>query len=358
MNLFEFIEIYKSYLRFDIIEIQCENPTCGEIVKLQKNSARLSIKRNGNFWCSSCVIKKSRLGQKHSEESKKSMSEWRINFYKTPEGIKQKKKLSKLAAKQHSSTNMDKSKRKVLYISDKNNGAIRVCNSSGEFVACEDFLEKDPNVVKYETQVYYEINDRCRSLDFLVYYKDSSVKVIEVKPAKRLTEVENFMQLQDSRLYAEDNNWEFEVWTEKELRIDNWKTATSRADEYRKTHYEIDYAAYRIELDKGKAKRHYDNKIANDKVVVWCEFCNDYHERLKITYEKNVKKNGRFVCIKENGSLVGKKPYKKKENPYGPDKKKCNKCDRILPLDCFSKGKARCKECRTKFYREQYRSKE
>jgi len=301
-------------------------------------------------------ISKKMKGVKKSEEARKQMAKSADKKWQTEEGKALKKHLSKKTAQQHANTNLDKSKRKVLYISAKNGGAIRVCNSSGEFVACEDFLEKDKRVVSYETQVYYEINERSRSLDFLVVYDDGSKAAIEVKPLKRLSEVENILQMDDSAAYAKSQGWSFEIWAERELEISNWKIARDRADEYRKIHHLLDYALYRKDLDRKRAKRYYDTKVAPDTVAIFCEFCQDYHVRSRKLYEKNVGKNGRFICIKENGSIVGKKKRKPKVSPYGIDMKRCKgQCDRVLHIDNFSKGKAVCKECRADHYKEKYR---
>lgn len=351
---------------YERVQVECQVAGCNKTETRMKGSALENFKRNGGiFKCRSCSFTKEgrkkiskATSYKRSAKTKKKMSESATKKWETDWGKKQKKVLSRKTSQQHSNTNLDKSKRKVLYISAKNNGEIRVCNSSGEFIACEDILEKDPTVVSYETQVYYEFNDRCRSLDFLVYYTDGRKKVIEVKPKKRINEEANALQLDDSEQYAEENGWGFEIWTEKELGITSWKIATQRADAYRKKHYEIDYASYRAELDRKKGRRHYQTRIATDKVVIFCDFCNDYHTRLRKTYEKNVQKNGRYVCIRENGSVVGKKPRKKRESPYGPDKKRCTgPCDRVLPKESFSAGKTKCKECRADFYKKKYQEK-
>ncbi len=362
MTLEQFHETYKTYASRDKIEIKCEVDGCNNIETQNKDSAVRNIKQNGLFKCRSCCYTaegRKKISEatsyRRSDETKAKMSKAKLEFYTTPEGERQKKKLSKLTSLQHSRTNMDKSKRKVLYISAKNNGQIRVCNSSGEFVACEDILEKDPTIVSYESQVSYEINDRSRSLDFLISYQNGRKKSIEFKPKKRITETENALQLQDSEAYAKSQGWEFELWTEPEVGITSWKEATRRADEYRKTHYLIDYAAYRSEMDRKKAKRHYDEKIAKDKVLVFCEYCSEYHAPLRKTYDKAVNTKGRYICEAEGGHIGGSKPKKKKVGPYGPDFKKCSgPCDRILPIDNFSKGKGQCKECRAKHYAEKY----
>jgi hypothetical protein len=349
--------------------------SCGQERIIYKEKAQENIiKHNGFYTCRSCSMKKShcdnprgqetknkqrqgRLGRKHTEISKRKMSDSANEKWKTEWGRKQKKILAKKTAQQNSNVNLDKSKRKILYISAKNNGQIRVCNSSAEFIACEDILENDNNVISYETQVYYEINGRCRSLDFLIVYKDGTKKAVETKPKKRLTEPENVLQIQDSMSYAELNKWKFEVWTEVELNINSWKNATTRADEYRKKHYDIDYGAYRRNLNIKKSKRHYDTKIATDTVEVYCEWCKKIHDPLRLTYEKNIDRNGRYICEREGGYISGSKPkpHLVKENPYAAEgKKQCKKCEEIKLFEEFSPDNSKrdgycsmCKPCRT-----------
>lgn len=376
----EFNELYGHLGQKRKVMMVCN---CGRKYLIYKEKAMENLKTHqGIYICRPCCALKEhknnprgestrekqklgRLGKKHSEEAKRKMSEQKKKFFQTPEGMKARLFLAEKAVKQHADTNMNKSKRKVLYFSAKNNNEIRVCNSSGEFIACEDFLEKDPNVIKYETQVRYTINNRVRSLDFLIYYIDGSIKIIEVKPFSRKDEPKNASQIEDSRAYAISMGYTFELWCEKELNIKSWKEARDRADEYCKKHHLVDFAAYRAEKRKQTMKRHYDKKIAQDKVIVYCTFCNKYHTQLRITYNKNIKNNnGRYICIKENGHLVGSKPKPKKENPYAAEgKKQCNYCKRILPFDCFSPDKTKsdgyvtiCKEDRARIYKEKYQN--
>ncbi len=84
------------------------------------------------------------------------------------------------------------------------------------------------------------------------------------------------------------------------------------------------------------------------------------HEIMRMQYDKNIKKNGRFICIKENGFLIGQKNKEKyKINPYETEgKKQCTgECGQILPFSYFTLDKSRrdgycsrCKKCRKKKY--------
>ena len=89
-----------------------------------------------------------------------------------------------------------------------------------------------------------------------------------------------------------------------------------------------------------------------EKVRVECKFCNETHEIRPKTYDKNVARNGHYVCERENGSRVGKKF--RKQNPHAAEgKKQCTKCADIKLMEEFGRDKnrsdgysAQCKECR------------
>jgi hypothetical protein len=367
MNISEFQVKYADIAQKNKILINCD--LCGRERNVQREKAAVNVSKYGFYKCRSCSMKAShhtnprgdetkqkqregRLGKKHSPESKKLMSESKKAHFQTEKGKENRKLLAAKAVMEHGSNKINKSKRKVLYISAKNND-IQVCNSSYEFVACEDFWEKDPSIKSYQTQVVFEIDGRHHSLDVLIEYLDGSKKVVEIKPKKRVCEFKE--QIRDCKKYADSIGCKFELWTESRLNITSVRTARDRADEYRKTHYLIDYASYRQQKNRDKANRHYQNKVAEDKVTTYCGYCKEYHTQLRLTYERNVSKNGRFICIRENGSIIGKQP-KKKANPYEElGQKQCKgKCARILPFDCFSVGKAICKECRAEIYKEKY----
>jgi len=360
MNYEEFSNIMgKGW--YDKVDVRCHK--CENIEHLNKGSALVNFKRNGLFLCRKCSftpegrkkISKA-TSYKRSEESKQKMSQSADEKWQTDWGKKQKKRLSKLTSKQHGSNKFDKSKRKILYISAKNDGQVRTCNSSYEYVYCEKFLELDPNVISYETQVPYEVEDRSRSLDFLITYTAGPKKAVEIKPKKRLHEEQHVSQMQDSQQNAINNGYNFVILTEDELEIAKIKEATALADAYRKQHYMVDYAAYRKKKDIQRSQKHYNKHIKNDKIILFCEFCQEEHIIMQLSYNLNVNKNGRFICLKENGSIVGSQPkiHLQKENPYAKlGHKECTKCCRILPFECFGSDKSRrdgyasrCKECR------------
>src|SRR3989344_1385108 len=134
---------------YDKINATCQVDGCNNIESIQKGSALRNFQRNGIFKCRTCCFTKEgrkliskATSYKRSEKTKEQMSESAGKKWQTEWGVKQRKILANKAIQQHASINMDKSKRKVLYISAKNN-AIRTCNSSYEYIFCEYYLEKD-----------------------------------------------------------------------------------------------------------------------------------------------------------------------------------------------------------------------
>jgi hypothetical protein len=134
-----------------------------------------------------------------------------------------------------------------------------------------------------------------------------------------------------------------------------------RADEYCKKNFEIDFASYRKENIQKKSKKHYDTKIAIDKVEVFCEYCQETHYPLRKTYEANIaRNNGKYICEKHGGFISGSKPKLKlrKVNPYAAEgKKQCNgiDCKQVKPFEEFDLDSSKidgrttlCKTCRRK----------
>ena len=205
-----------------------------------------------------------------------------------------------------------------------------------------------------------------RSLfDFLVTLRNGDKKIIEVKPKKRLGQFAE--QIKDNRDYAASKGWLFELWTEEELGFKDSKQITKWADEFIKERTGIDYSEVRRQKTNLKSKRHYRSKIANDKVEVFCTFCNEQHSPLRLTYEKNIARNGRYICEREGGHIAGSKPKLalRKDNPYASEgKKECNKCGEVKLFEQFSPDKSKgdgyctmCKPCRSEKMKAYYAKK-
>jgi len=359
MNLSEFYETYKSHRYRDKITVHCNTPGCTRSETLNKDSAARNIEHNEHFLCRSCCYTdqgRAKIAKatsyKRSEETCNKMSEAKIEFYKTKEGKTFRGKLSRLTAKGHSTNKFNKSKRHGLFFSVKNQTLVAY-NSSYELRLCVE-LEDDRKVLGYQTQIYYEIEGRGHSLDFLIEYTtNKKLLAVEVKPKSRLTERETIEQFNDSRANAAKNGWTWDYYTEEHFGM-KYKEIRDWADVFRKTLTGIDYAAHRREKNVERTMRHYRKNIATDTVEVLCEFCQATHTALRLTYDKNIARNSRYICEREGGYIAGSKPKKKKINPYAEQgMKQCIKCQRILPFDCYHLDKthsdgrsSKCKECR------------
>ena len=292
------------------------------------------------------------------------MSESAKKKWASPKGKELKRKLSKLTSKKHALNKFENTKRQGWYPSNKMNKWV-FYGSSYELRLCW-ILDHDDNVEEYETQIGYNVNGRGRCLDCLVKYKEDNDKLaIEVKPKSRLNEQASIEQIADSSAHAKQMGYKFKVYTEDDLGLSE-RELRKWADELRKEITGIDYVEHRMELDRKKAKKHYDSKIATDKVDVECKFCNETHKVLRKSYDDNIARNGRYICGKEGGHIAGKKPKKKKVNPYAADGKKLctGPCGEVKPFSEFGVDKSRsdgyssrCKECRKNASREAYNRK-
>lgn len=224
-------------------------------------------------------------------------------------------------------------------------------------------LDHMEDVITYSTQVRFVLNSKERYIDFLVRWKDGTYSIIEVKPSRRQQQFNE--QLEDNKNYAEKQGWKFTVWTEKELGFKSEYYIKKWTDEFLSTIKETDFIEESRKRNLKRSKTYYARQIAADKVKVWCDYCQEYHEPLRLTYEKNIDRNGEYICERKGGSIAGKKPKKKKENPYAAEgKKKCNGCSGIKLFEEFGTDKAKsdglatiCKECRANKARGKYQSK-
>lgn len=238
---------------------------------------------------------------------------------------------------------------------------IIYCDSSYEIKAAL-MLDADPDVVTYQSHLgFHNKQGKQRFVDFLVTTKTGQ-KIIEIKPFRRLDEYAQ--QIEDERQYAAEQRCEFEVWTEEQLGFSSEYDATKWADHYLSKINPTDYVAARKELNAAKSKRHYHKHIAQDTIEVHCDYCQTTHTALRLTHDKNIARNGRYICEKEGGHIAGSrpKPHLIKENPYAAEgKKQCNKCGEAKLFEEFSPDKTkrdgystRCKTCRAEVYRLKY----
>lgn len=285
----------------------------------------------------------------------------RWNYKIDPLYLNWKEKNSIICAKQNSAGLFKHNHIRGWFKSKKNKKEVYY-GSSYE-LRCIYLLEADTNVQSYDRCEPFQIENRGRSPDFFIKYYSGIDSIIEVKPKWALDNEDVKLQIADSIKHCENNNWIFKIWTEDDSLLVDEKAIIKWAKEFLKVEYKDDkFEQKQLERSRQKAKKHYDAKITTDKVTVYCEFCKENHTQLQLTYDKNVTKNGRFICIKENGHIVGKRDKTHLKNPLEAEgKKKCSgKCGLVLTIEGnFSpngSGKwcSQCKKCRSKKAQESY----
>jgi len=106
------------------------------------------------------------------------------------------------------------------FFSKKNNKDIHY-RSSYELLAYE-LLEQMSKVKYYDTEPFaiqyqYEGIDRRTIPDILITYTDETKELIEVKPEYMMDNLQTKAKLQAMASFAKDNDWKFDVWTERTL---------------------------------------------------------------------------------------------------------------------------------------------
>jgi len=257
-----------------------------------------------------------------------------------------------------------KNRRQGYYETKKAIPKVIYYQSSYELRA-STILDEMDDVDSYVNQHTFSMEGRERITDFIVSWKDGTKTILEIKPERRLDQFKS--QIDDNREYASKNGWKFEVWTESKLGFDSEHYATKWADEFISKITKVDFVQERKDRNLTKSKKYYAEKIATDKVEVYCEYCKETHEALRLTHDKNIKRNGRYICEREGGHIAGSKPklHLKKINPYEREgKKECLSCKQILSFSEYGVDKSRsdgyaskCKECRRVSANEKYAKK-
>lgn len=235
-------------------------------------------------------------------------------------------------------------------------------------------LDEDINVkIYYKEKIkipYYNPVKKLEAnylVDLEVQYIDDSIKWIEIKPANWLDDEVIIAKHNAAKLIAENSGVVFDVWCEVDLfgAVFNLKHIETFVDKLRQS---LGITINHKDKNNEKAKRYYNEHIANDKISIFCPFCQEEHTPLRQTYEKAIVKNGRYICEKEGGHIAGSKPKLalRKINPYAVDgKKQCNACKEIKTFEEFSPDKTksdgcstRCKICRAAVYKAKYQNRE
>jgi hypothetical protein len=301
-------------------------------------------------------------------ETKAKMSLSAAKKWLSETGVKLKEKLSKLTAEKMANGKLRRSHSGYFY-SKKMNKDI-TWFSTYELRAIY-LCEHDPSVINYQTSFYYTINGRNRVADILINGKH--LKEIKPKPIldKKYEKVE--LQIKDGQDFATKNGYTYEIWSEKELQIENQREFLKWADELRKSFDGVDQAAKRRKKALERQQRYYEKWIRHDSIVFHCKYCSCNHTMLRLTYDRDVLNNDDWVCIHENGRRTGSLPkdHLRVNNPYAAEgKKQCRGCNEIKLIQGNFTWKSKpseknptgtlsadCNACRTIIEKQKYHAK-
>lgn len=351
----------------DKIYISCS--LCKEINFSMKEKIMLNIEKNGHYQCKSCGLKEAykkkpisqetknkissaHIGKKFSLESRQKMSESKKALFKTEHGLTLKNKLALKAIKQHSEGKFLKGNHLKGYYNSKKSGPTYYASSYE--LRCQYLLDQDESILSFKSQIPIEINNKHRCIDLLITYTNGSKEILEIKPEYRFKEAKIKNQINDIKQYSEKNNYKFKVWTERDSNLKNDKEIYNWAVNFiKETNGSCEFDIIRKENRKQITKRRYE-KVKNNKITIYCEFCKEEHTIMQLSYDINIKKNEKYICHKQNSCTP--KIMLKKENPYQDlGMKECTKCHKILEFSNYHKDKnrrdglaSRCKTCRCK----------
>jgi hypothetical protein len=161
-------------------------------------------------------------GRVYDDEHRKNISEGRKKMLDAQGGLLKstREKLSTAAAKQHADGFDPKTHHASgTHISSKCDKVIKFKSSYEKKALLK--LDADENVLKYEYESvvinYYNPEKDINSsylVDLKVYYKDGTVKLIEIKPNKFLTDPIVMAKIKAATTYAELHSLLFEIWEE------------------------------------------------------------------------------------------------------------------------------------------------
>lgn len=276
---------------------------------------------------------------------------WVLNL--RPDGHRTRNELSaERCAKQHREGVFMHSHMRGHFDSAKNGAAVYF-GSSYE-LRCIFLLESDPAVAAFRRCDAFRGAERWRNPDLWVEFSDGHAEVWEVKPVSMLSHPAVVEQLHDSVAFAGVRGVGFRVWTERDSGLKGDHEIVDWAKRYLRVEAgDTGHDDRRKESRRRTRRRYYDRRIASDRVDVWCDYCQETHRPLRLTYTKNMERNEKYVCERYGGHLAGKSPKPKKENPYEADgMKQCTGCLGVKPLDAFYTRRAsrdgksfKCKPC-------------
>ena len=276
------------------------------------------------------------------------------------------KRLSKKCADQNRNGDFKQSYMRGYFDSAKNGKGVYY-GSSYE-LRCVFLLEEDESVVSYERgECFEDSKGRFRNPDFMVSFKDGSSSIYEVKPKSRLSEPDIVEQIEESKRHSDSNGFGFKVWTEDDSGFEDPSRLVDWAKKFLAERGDPKWLEDKRKSGSRRSKKHYQAHIATDKVQVFCEYCKATHEALRLTYDKNIARNGRYICEREGGHISGSrpKPHLRKANPHAASGcKECLGCGQVLSFSEYGADKSRadgyaskCKECRRVAANEKYAKK-
>jgi hypothetical protein len=204
--------------------------------KLSEEHKRNLSKSHARYW----------LGKHHSSETKNKMSKARVG--KKPmlgkhHSVDTKKKLSEKGKGRKFSIEtkkkLSKARKRTILRQKLNPGRGNLYSKKGKFRSIKNkewlfyrstyelyvfrILEKMPMVEKYEVEPFgipYRAdfnNVRIYFPDLLIYFKNGSKKLIEIKPLTLVNDSINMKKFKAAKIFADIHNMTFSVWTEKEI---------------------------------------------------------------------------------------------------------------------------------------------
>jgi GNAT superfamily N-acetyltransferase len=275
---------------------------------------------------------------------------WVLNLFPSTRDTR-KTNSSKVAARLHESGFYQHHHIRGHMWSDKNKAYVYYASSYE--LRCMWDLENDASVLAYRrcSSFYSETSRKWRAPDLWVERAGGVSQIVEVKPKKMRSSAKS--QISDTQEHASQLGAEFVLWTEDSAGMSEHQIIAWACD-WLKENGNFSWSERKREQRKFTRDRRYA-KIQADKVDVWCDFCKENHTQMRMTYDKNVKRNGKFICGKYGGHLAGQKPkdHLRVTNPYEEDgRKQCSKCREVKPFECFDKRSrswdgycASCKVC-------------
>jgi hypothetical protein len=217
-------------------------------------------------------------------------------------------------------------------------------------------LDCDDKVLSFRRCDTFKAEDGWRAPDLWIDFVDGHSEIWEVKPSSTLELPEIKKQISDSEIFCASKGVSFKVWTEKDSGLGDDHGLVSWAKEWlSRNHGDDSWKKRTKEMSRLKAKRHRDRQ-SKDRISIWCEPCKETHDIRRVTYDKNVKKNGEYLCKSQACAISGRvaKPALWSVNQFENEgKKKCSSCGDVLSVDAFRKKKSKrdgvdtlCVRCR------------